>query len=247
MSAPSRTAWQGATLRDIAVETPRIRRLVLEPDLWRPSRAGQHVDLRLTAPDGYTAVRSYSLCSPPERPATYEIAVELLPEGEVSSYLHEGAAVGDRIEIRGPVGGHFVWSAADGGPLLLVGGGSGLVPLVAMLRHRAAAGARVPVAVCVGARHLVDVPFLAELTAMAERHDGVFLSVAVSREAVSHPYGQAGRLDAALLSVALGRLSMPPRTVFVCGSNRFVEGVTQPLLELGVSASVIRTERFGGA
>lgn len=247
MSASPRTAWQGATIREAAAETPRIRRLVLEPDLWRPSRAGQHIDLRLTAPDGYAAVRSYSLSSPPERAATYEIAVELLPDGEVSSYLHEGAAVGDRIEIRGPVGGHFVWSAGDGGPLLLVGGGSGMVPLIAMLRHRAAAGSPVPTAVCVGARHLADVPFLADLTAMAETDPLVSFTVALSREGPTHPYATAGRLDRALLSAAIARLPAPPRMVFVCGSNRFVEGVTQPMLDLGVPAAVIRTERFGGA
>jgi ferredoxin-NADP reductase len=247
VSAPSRTAWQGATIREVAVETPRIRRFVLEPDRWRPSRAGQHIDLRLTAPDGYAAVRSYSLASPPERGATYEIAVELLPDGEVSSYLHEGAAAGDRIEIRGPVGGHFVWSAADGGPLLLIGGGSGLVPLMAMLRHRAAAARDVPAAICVGARQLADVPFLPELSAMAEEDERLSLFVAVSREAVVQPHVRPGRIDERLLGSALARLPAGPRTVFVCGSNRFVEGVTQPLLELGVSASVVRTERFGGA
>lgn len=247
MSGPTRTAWQGATIREVAVETPRIRRLVLEPDLWRASRAGQHIDLRLTAPDGYSAVRSYSLSSPPERSAAYEIAVELLPDGEVSSYLHVGAAVGDRIEIRGPVGGHFVWSAGDGGPLLLVGGGSGMVPLIAMLRHRAAAASTVPAAVCVGARHLADVPFLAELTTMAEADPLVSLTVALSREPPVTPHATAGRVDKSVLSAALARLPAPPRMVFVCGSNRFVEGVTQPMLELGVPAAVIRTERFGGA
>jgi ferredoxin-NADP reductase len=247
VSAPPRTAWQGATIRGIAAETSRIRRLVLEPDHWRPSRAGQHIDVRLTAPDGYTAVRSYSLASPPEQPQTYEIAVELLPDGEVSPYLHDGPIVGDRIEMRGPVGGHFVWSAPEGGPLLLVGGGSGMVPLMAMLRHRALSGPAVPVAVCVGARRLADVPFLAELKAMAGQGGPVSLFIALSREDAAEPPARAGRIDRGLLGEALRSLPDAPRTLFVCGSNRFVEGVTQPMLELGVPASVVRTERFGGA
>jgi len=128
--------WQEATINAVTPDTPRVKRFLLAPSAPFPFRAGQHVDVRLTAPDGYRAERSYSIASAPEDTARIELAIERLDDGEVSPFFHDVAEIGDAIELRGPIGGHFVWDVNDGGPLLLLGGGSGVVPLMSMLRHR---------------------------------------------------------------------------------------------------------------
>src|SRR5689334_22050084 len=149
--------WQIATVQAIRLETAQVKTFTLALPAWTPHRAGQHYDLRLTAPDGYQAQRSYSIASAPERAGEIELTIERLEDGEVSSYLHDVVVVGDQIEVRGPIGGYFVWEAAMGGPLLLVAGGSGLVPLMAMLRHRMAAGAAVATRLLYSSRTPEDV------------------------------------------------------------------------------------------
>ncbi|TIS97147.1 FAD-binding oxidoreductase, partial [Mesorhizobium sp.] len=159
----AQSPWQTVTIRRIEKRTPRVTSFFLRPSRPFAYRAGQHVDVRLTAPDGYQARRSYSIASAPESGETIELAIERLEDGEVSPFFHEVAAVDDEVELRGPLGGHFVWSDSDGGPLLLVGGGSGVVPLMAMIRHRAARKSAVPAALVFSSRIWDEVIFRDEL------------------------------------------------------------------------------------
>src|SRR5262245_50741971 len=165
--------WQIATITAIKPETATVKSLTLALPEWLPHRAGQHYDIRLTAPDGYQAQRSYSIASAPERAGEIELTIERLEDGEVSSYLHDVLVVGDQIELRGPIGGYFVWEAAIGGPLLLVAGGSGVVPLMAMLRHRMAAGASVATRLLYSSRTPDDVIYRDELESLQAAHDGL--------------------------------------------------------------------------
>src|SRR2546421_1885332 len=165
-------AWQIATVKSLRSETPEVKTLTLTLPDWTAHRPGQHYDVRLTAEDGYSAQRSYSVASEPEREGEIDLTVERIQDGEVSSYLHDVLVVGDRLEVRGPIGGYFVWEATSGGPLLLVAGGSGVVPLMAMLRHRAAAGARVPARLLYSSRTGEDIIYGEELDALARR-DGL--------------------------------------------------------------------------
>jgi ferredoxin-NADP reductase len=237
--------WQVATIVATAPATPRIRLFRLAPAAWTPFTAGQHLDVRLTAPDGYSAERSYSVSSAPEDVAGYELAVELMPEGEVSPYFHEVAATGDEIEIRGPFGGHFAWHAADGGPLLLVGGGSGIAPLMSILRHRAAAAPEVPATLVHAARTWADLAFRDELLARDRDEPGLTVIFAVSREPPHRPQDR-GRLDRGAIAAILAGLPAPPATTYICGNNPFVEAVATPAVDLGLPPAAIRTERFGG-
>ncbi|MGV8952702.1 MAG: FAD-binding oxidoreductase, partial [Cypionkella sp.] len=191
--------WQAARLVQISTLTPRIKSLVLA--LQRPFtfRAGQHVDLRLTAPDGYQARRSYSIASAPSSSGLIELAIERLDDGEVSPFFHDVAAVGDSIELRGPLGGHFVWGPEDGGPLLLIGGGSGVVPLMAMLRHRRDAQADVPSVLLLSSRTLAETLYRDELLAMEAAAPGFTLRLAVTRGAPERPVDYGRRLDLAML------------------------------------------------
>jgi ferredoxin-NADP reductase len=238
--------WQEATITAIAADTPRVKLFMLAPSAPFPFRAGQHVDVRLTAPDGYRAERSYSIASAPESPASIELAIERLDDGEVSPFFHDVAQVGDRIELRGPIGGHFVWEVDDGGPLLLLGGGSGVVPLMSMLRERAARGSRVPALLLFSARTLEDVIFRDELLALAARNDGFQLALTLTREQPRRPQDFARRVDAAMVAELVNRLPEPPCHVFVCGGNPFVEAASQGALRAGIDRSLIRTERYGG-
>lgn len=239
-------AWQEAVITGITPLTAMIKSFVLKPKIWQPFLAGQHLDLRLTAPDGYQAQRSYSLASAPETKGSYELAIDLLDEGEVSPFFHDIALAGDAIEIRGPFGGHFVWTTKSG-PALLIGGGSGIVPLLCMVRHRAAQRAEVPLSLLYGARGAADAAFGAELIRLAAASPGLLLSFAFSREKAIRPEDFSGRIDRDVLAAMLDRSSVSPDTVFVCGSNRFVETVTAHLVDLGQPAAAIRTERYGGA
>ena len=204
------------------------------------------MDIRLTAPEGYEAQRSYSIASAPEETDRYELAIELLQDGEVSPFFFNTVAVGDEIELRGPIGGHFRWSVVDGGPVLLVGGGSGVVPLACMLRHRAARGSSVPIALVYSARTAADIIFDDELLAMHARRDGFHYVSTLTRAANPAPGQRIGRIDRSLLADTLPLLQSTPKLVFVCGANAFVETATDALLALGVSPSTIRTERYGG-
>jgi ferredoxin-NADP reductase len=227
-------------------QTARVKSFFLRPRNWRSFRAGQHLDLRLTAPDGYQVQRSYSVASAPGLEGRYEIAVERLDDGEVSPFFHDVADVGDAIEIRGPFGGHFVWGPEDGGPLLLLGGGSGVAPLMSILRHRAVVAGDVPAVLLYAARTWDDVIYREELIARDAAESDFTLLLSLSRDTARRPQDASRRIDAPLLTVTLARLGAAPRLTFVCGSNPFVEAVTGHLLDLALNPETIRTERFGG-
>ena len=238
--------WQRASITQIVARTARVRSYFLALPEPLSHRAGQHVDVRLTAPDGYQARRSYSIASAPETSGTIELAVERLDDGEVSPFLHDVAAVGDVIELRGPIGGHFIWSAAAGGPLILVGSGSGVVPLMCMIRHRAAQGSGVPTLLLLSAKTWDDVIFRDELLGLDDANDGFELVLALTRDDVRRAQDYPRRVDAAMMRDMLGRTASAPRFVFVCGANPFVESASQGLIDAGVAAELIRTERYGG-
>ena len=238
--------WQEATIERIERQTARVKSFVLRPKNWRVFRAGQHLDVKLTAPDGYQAQRSYSVASEPGLEGLYELAVERLEGGEVSPFLHDVAEVGDAIGIRGPFGGHFVWDREDGGPLLLIGGGSGVAPLMSILRYRAAVGGEIRAVLLYGSRTWDDVIFREELIAREAADADFTLLLSLSRDTARRPQDASRRIDAQLLTVTLERLGAEPRLTFVCGSDAFVEAVTGHLLDLGLNPKTVRTERFGG-
>lgn len=229
----------------IAGLSPTVKSFFLAPERPFAFRAGQHVEVRLTAADGYRAERSYSIASAPGGPL--ELAIERLDDGEVSPFFHEVVAVGDTIEIRGPIGGHFVWSPADGGPVLLVGGGSGIAPLVAMLRHRAATGEATPFALVYSARREDDILFRDDLYGPAGTADGAAVFVTLTRAPTPLAGARLGRIDRPLVEDALAALGEAPKTAYVCGSTAFVEATSLLLIEAGVPFAAIRTERYGGA
>ena len=229
----TRLAWRLASVAEFVDETPRTRTLVLDVDGWPGHRAGQHVDVRLTGEDGYQAERSYSIASGPNN-GRLELTVELIEDGEVSPYLVGELRRGDTFELRGPIGGYFAWDPADGGPLLLVGGGSGVVPLRSILRARPA---DVPARLIYSARTLDDVIYRDELEALG---DDVVLTLTRERRDGFH----AGRVDADLLREASFPPAQEPR-IFVCGPTPFVESVASALVALGHPAERVRTERFG--
>jgi ferredoxin-NADP reductase len=239
-----RLTWLVAEVVDTVTETPRVRTLTLDVDGWPGHRAGQHVDVRLTAEDGYQAERSYSIGSGPEEPPA--LTVERLDDGEVSPYLVDEVVPGDRFELRGPVGGYFVWDAEGAQePLLLVAGGSGVVPLMAMLRHRAAAGSTVPARLLYSSRTYEDIIYRAELEHLHGRGDGLEVLHALTRAQPPGWTGHAGRVDVELLREVAFPPERNPR-VFVCGPTSFVEAVAEGLVALGHRPGRIRTERFGG-
>jgi ferredoxin-NADP reductase len=227
-------------------QTARVKSFLLRPQHWRSFRAGQHLDVRLTAPDGYQAQRSYSVASAPGSEGLYELVVERLENGEISPFFHDVAGVGDAIEIRGPFGGHFVWGSDDGGPLMLVAGGSGVAPLMSILRHLSAVGDAVRVILLYAARTWDDVIFREELIARDAAMPDFTLLLSLSRDIARRPLDVGRRIDASLLKMALARLGAAPRLTFVCGSNAFVETVTGHLVDLDLSPETIRAERFGG-
>jgi ferredoxin-NADP reductase len=218
-------------------ETPRVRTLELEVSGWPGHRAGQHLDVRLTAEDGYTAQRSYSIASAPGDGLA--LTVERLDDGEVSPYLVDEVREGDQIEVRGPVGGYFVWDGEEEDPVLLVAGGSGVVPLMAMARHRARIGSEIPMRLVYSSRTWDDVIYRDELETL-----GVDVVHTLTREQPADWTGYARRIDGELLAEVAWPAAERPR-VYVCGSTRFVDAAADGLLALGYEASWIRTERFG--
>jgi ferredoxin-NADP reductase len=238
--------WQQATITAIAADTARVKSFFFSLIHPFAFKAGQHVDVRLTAPDGYQAERSYSIASAPESVGHIELAIERLDDGEVSPFFHDVAAIGDEIELRGPIGGHFIWSVEDCGPLLLLGGGSGVVPLMSMIRHRAACRAALPVLLLYSARAWDEIIFRDELLALDAQGDGFELALALTREPTRRQGDFGRRVDVAMLSDLLARLPRAPKQVFVCGSNPFVEAAAQGTIKAGIPARLIRTERYGG-
>ena len=232
--------WQAATVTAITRETASVVTIELAPPHWPGHRAGQHLDVRLTAEDGYTAERGYSIASAPGEPVA--ITVERLEDGEVSPYLTEELRAGDELELRGPVGGYFTWEPGDGGPLLLLAGGSGIVPLRSILRHRQRTGSDVPVRLLYSARTWDDVIYAGELGGY---RDGVEVSYTLTRHQPPGWAGHSGRITAALLAevawpAASGALA------YVCGPTSFVETAAAALVALGYPGERVKTERFGG-
>jgi ferredoxin-NADP reductase len=238
-----RLSWRLARIAEIRPETPRVASLALDVPGWDGHLAGQHVDLRLTAEDGYQAERSYSIASSPDGQRV-ELTVERLDDGEVSPYLAAEVREGDQLELRGPIGGYFVWRPGLGGPLLLVAGGSGVVPLMAMLRHRAAASSRVPTRLLYSSRTLEDVIYREELERLAAAGDGLTVTHTLTRAQPPGWRGYARRVDAAMLQeVGWGPEQRP--LAYVCGPTRLVEAVASDLVALGHDPARVRTERFG--
>lgn len=236
--------WQLATISAIRQETPTVKTFRFElPNLVR-HRAGQHYDVRLRAPDGYVAQRSYSVASAPEGDGALELTIELVTDGEVSGHLHANAVVGDRIELRGPIGGYFVWETAKGGPLLLVGGGSGVVPLMSMLRHRRSVGSEISARLLYSARSADDLIFRDELDAMALGSPEFAVTYTLTRRQPWNWPGHRRRIDPPMLSEVAHMLGPHPLT-YVCGPTPMVEAAANGLVQIGFRPGSIRTERFG--
>ncbi|HEX9381498.1 MAG TPA: ferredoxin reductase [Gaiellaceae bacterium] len=239
-----RLTWLVAEVVETVTETPRVRTLVLDVPDWPGHRAGQHVDVRLTAEDGYQAERSYSLASGPGEPPA--LAVERLDDGEVSPYLVDEVVPGDRFELRGPIGGYFVWEAeGEDEPLLLVAGGSGVVPLMSMIRHRDAAGSSVPTRLLYSSRTFEEIVYREELDELSSRGNGLEVVHTLTRAQPPGWTGHSHRVDLDLLREVAFAPAESPR-VFVCGPTSFVEAVADGLVGLGHRPGRIRTERFGG-
>jgi ferredoxin-NADP reductase len=239
----ARLAWQVATVVDRVEESPRARSLVLEVPGWPGHLPGQHVDIRLTAEDGYQAQRSYSIATP----ATDDrvtLTVERIADGEVSPYLADELRVGDGLELRGPIGGYFVWRADDDRPLLLVAGGSGLVPLMAILRARILTRSRVPVRLLLSARSADEILYRGELDGIEREQEGVAVVRTLTRSQPEGWTGRRRRVDREMLAEVAFAPAVRPRT-FVCGPTGFVEVVASALVELGHAPGDILTERFG--
>ena len=241
--APRRAvAWRVATVAEVVEETPQAVTLVFDAPGWLGHVAGQHVDVRLTAEDGYQAQRSYSIASDPED-GRLALTIERLEDGEVSPYLAGVVQAGDEIELRGPIGAHFSWRVEDGGPLLLIGGGSGLVPLMSMLRHRAARDSDVDARLLVSARRIGDLLYRAELEALAGG-PGLAVHRTLTRERPDGWDGFDRRVDREMLE-AVGPAPAERPRVFVCGPTGFVEQVADALVDIGHAPGAIHAERFG--
>ncbi|HLY48385.1 MAG TPA: ferredoxin reductase [Solirubrobacteraceae bacterium] len=238
---PGRLTWQLGRVVELVDETPRCKSLVIELPEWRGHRAGQHVDVRLTAEDGYQAERSYSIASSPGD-AQLVLTVERLEDGEVSPYLTDELRPGDELELRGPIGGYFVWEPSQGGPLLLIAGGSGVVPFRAMLRRWTAGERDVPARLLYSSRTLQEVIYRTELERLAE--EGAEVNLTLTRQWPADWQGHRGRVDRALLA----EVTWPPQQrplVYVCGPTAFVETVAEALVKAGHEPGRIKTERFG--
>jgi ferredoxin-NADP reductase len=238
-----RLEWRRTEVRQVIVETSRVKSLFLEAAGWPGHLPGQHVDVRLTGEDGYQAQRSYSLASPAEGELV-ALTVERVENGEVSPYLVDEIRIGDQFELRGPIGGYFVWTVTMGGPLCLIAAGSGIAPLMAMLRHRDRQRARVPAVLLYSARSVEDVIYRKELDTMARRDPDLRVVGALTRQQPEGWTGYRRRIDKLVLADAC----FPPERnakIYVCGPTPFVEDVSGFLVELGHDGATIKTERFG--
>jgi ferredoxin-NADP reductase len=238
-----RIVWRLAEVVEVVPETPRTKSLLLEVPEWEGHKAGQHVDVRLTAEDGYQAQRSYSIASAPEDERLM-LAVDRLEDGEVSIYLTDVLMAGDKLELRGPIGGYFTWGAQEGGPLLLVGGGSGVVPLMVMIRHREAVGSDVPTRLLYSSRSYEEIIFRKELEKLASRDSALEVVHTLTRSRPEGWSGYARRIDAEMLR-EVGWTPDDSPLAFVCGPTSFVEGVADALVSLGHDPARVKTERFG--
>jgi ferredoxin-NADP reductase len=238
-----RLEWRRAEVSQVIFETSRVKSLLLAVAGWQGHLPGQHVDIRLTGEDGYQAQRSYSIASPPED-GLIALTVERVEHGEVSPYLVDELREADQFELRGPIGGYFVWSIAMGGPLCLIAAGSGIAPLMAMLRHRESQNIRVPAMLLHSSRNLEDVIYRTELGAMARRDPDLRVVTTLTRKQPEGWTGYRRRIDKSMLADACFPPDRNPKT-YVCGPTPFVEDVSSFLVELGHDALTIKTERFG--
>jgi ferredoxin-NADP reductase len=239
-----RLTWRFGDVVELIDETPRVRSVVMDVPGWPGHFAGQHVDVRLTADDGYQTQRSYSIASAPDTLERLTLTIERLDDGEVSPYLADELRAGDRLEFRGPIGGYFVWDVTVGGPLLLVAGGSGICPLMAMLRHRAARGSSVPTRLLYSSRSLEDVIYRDELDRLAANGEGLEVVHTLTRMQPLEWSGYRRRVDRQMLA----EVGWPPAQrplAFVCGPTPLVESVAELLVASGHEADRIKTERFG--
>jgi ferredoxin-NADP reductase len=241
-----RLTWTLGEVVDTIAETPTVKSLVLSVPNWSGHRAGQHVDVRLTAEDGYEAQRSYSIGSAPEQ-GHLTLTIERLEDGEVSTYLVDELRIGDLLELRGPIGGYFVWESRMGGPLLLVAGGSGIVPLMAMIRHHSATASDVPLRLLYSARSFDDVIYREDLARFADGDSSVETFYALTRSQPAGWSGYSRRIDKEMLD----ELAQPALVgnaaplVYICGPTRFVETAASLFVEMSLDSTRIRTERFG--
>jgi len=236
--------WRAAKVVAVHDETATARTLALAVRNWPGHVAGQHVDVRLTAPDGYSAVRSYSIASAPSSDGHIEITVERLPNGEVSPYLTQEVVVGDELELRGPIGGWFVWRSDQREPIQLVAGGSGIVPLIAMLRSRSSAGSSAPFRLLYSVREPGSVFYRDELRALSNQGDSVVITYAYTRVTPKDWPRPAGRIDAPLIAADTWPSTLRP-TSYICGPTSFVERATDLLISAGYDREKTKTERFG--
>ena len=236
--------WRVGTVVALHDETATARTITLEVPDWPGHVAGQHVDVRLTASDGYSAVRSYSIGSAPNSKGCVELTVERLPDGEVSPYLTQEVAIGDPLEVRGPIGGWFVWRSEQTEPIQLVAGGSGIVPLMAMIRSRAAVGSAAKFRLLYSVREPKAVFYSEELQVLSDRDHSLDLTYAYTRVAPKDWPRPHGRIDAALIASATWPSKLSP-TCYVCGPTSFVESAAGLLTTIGNNPDKIRTERFG--
>ncbi|MEO3385104.1 FAD-binding oxidoreductase [Mesorhizobium sp. CAU 1741] len=233
-------------MSSILDRTPSIKSFFFDVGTHFRHIAGQHMVVRLTDPDGYSVMRSYSIASAPAGDGIIELAIERLADGEVSHFFHDVVEVGDAIELRGPLGGHFIWSAEKPGTSLLIGGGSGVVPLISMARQRRTGSAGEPMGLLLSARSKDDAPFFDELVEMDAGTPGFSFTATFTREPPVRAADFDRRLDEDMIRVVLGRLGQPPDCTFICGSNRFVNAAADSVLAAGIPAETVRTERYGG-
>jgi len=238
--------WQKARVISIEQSTSRIKNFALAPEHPFQFLPGQHVDVKLTAEDGYTALRSYSIASPPGDTGQIELAIERLDDGEVSPFFHDVVVAGDEVEIRGPLGGHFILRPEDQGPILLIGGGSGVVPLISMVRSQQNRETPIPMALLVSARTWDDILFRDELVRLESSVANLHVTFALTRDKPQRPADYGRRIDAPIVEDSLRRLPCQPLRTYICGSNPFVNTAADSAIASGISAQLIRTERYGG-
>ena len=245
--------WQIATVTSTVDETESVKTFRLEPSTWCPFRAGQHIDVRLTAPDGYQAQRSYSIASAPDTRGAFDITVELLEDGEVSPYFHDVVQPGDKVEYRGPIGGPFTWRRGESEALFLAAGGSGIVPIMSILRHRTleSSQSRAPAVLLYSSRTVADIIYRTELDRLDSEDAALRVIHTLTRQCPPNWEGHSRRIDADMFNGAVQSLvslypDAPSSTrCYVCGPTDFVESVASFAVDAGFRTSDVRTERFG--
>ena len=240
------TGWQTARVVAIERATSRIKNFTLAPQTPFQFYPGQHVDVKLTAEDGYTALRSYSIASSPIESSRIELSIDRLDDGEVSPFFHDVVIVGDDVELRGPLGGHFILRPEDKGPILLIGGGSGVVPLMSMARFQRSRELPVSMALAVSARTWDDVLYRDELQGLETAISDFHVIFALTRDSPRRPTDYGRRIDSMIVTDSLRRLPEQPVRVYICGSNPFVNSAADTAIRSGLSPQIIRTERYGG-